>query len=175
MARGLPTRPLLLNVREHSILRSYVGSRNLSHGEHQRIQIVVDTAEGKSISAISRTLGLSRFTVRQWRDRFEDSLPHLRSFAEGCDGKGVSEKELFDQMLAVLSDRPRPGKPSEITPAQVQQIVAIACRKPSDFGHPRSDWSYELIAQIAVEQGIVDHLCGRYASELLKKTAPASA
>lgn len=175
MARGLPTRPLLLNAREHSILRSYLGSRTLSRGEHQRVQIVVDAAEGKSISAISRALGLSRFTVRQWRDRFEDSLPHLRSFAEGWDGKGLSDKELFDQMRAVLSDRPRSGKPAEYTPAQVQQIVGIACREPSDFGHPRSGWTNELIAQVAVEQGIVNHLCGRYASELLKKTAPASA
>lgn len=175
MARGRPTRPLLLNAREHSILGSYVGSRRLNHGQHQRIRIVFDTAEGKSISAISREQGLTRYTVRQWRDRFEAALPALRTFAQGPDGKGVSDKELFNEMLSVLTDHPRRGRPREITDAQVQQIVAIACRKPSDFGHPRSDWSHKLIAQVAVEQGIVDHLCGGYASELLKKTAPASA
>lgn len=175
MSRGRPTRPLSLTAREHSVLRSYLGSRRLSHGQHQRIRIVFAAAEGKSISAISRELGLTRSTVRQWRDRFDSALPALRSFAAGVDGHGVSDKELFDQILLVLTDRQRPGKPREITDAQVQQIVAIACRQPSDFGHPRSDWSYGLIAQVAVEQGIVEHLSGNYARELLKKTAPASA
>lgn len=175
MSRGRSAARLPQNDRELSLLQSQLTSRKISRSQHQRIRILVDTATGKSLSAIGRDIGLDRKNVALWRDRFKEGLSDLRSFTEGSDRQGVSDRELLDRMMEMLADRPRSGKPAVITPSQVQQIVAIACRKPSDFGHERADWTHKLIAQVAIEQGIVEHLSGRYVGELLKKRDPASA
>lgn len=174
MPRGRVAVPLALTTRERSVLQSHVGSRTLTRGQHQRIRILLDTSAGKSLGSISDELGLGRMAVRQWRDRFASELPELRSFAEGIDGQGVSDRELFNRMLELLADRPRSGKPPEITPDQVKQLVALACRKPSDYSLPHNRWSNELLAQVAIEQGIVKRISGRYVGKLLKNTAPAS-
>lgn len=174
MSRGRPAPPLALTSRERTILQSYIGSRKLSRGQHQRIRILLDTSAGKSINSISLDLGVTRMTVRQWRDRFEAGLADLRAFAEGADGQGVSDRELFHYMLELLSDRPRSGKPPTITAVQVKQIVALACRKPADYSLPHSSWSHSLLAQVAIEQNIVASISGRYVGELLKKAAPTS-
>lgn len=174
MSRGRSAIPLALNSRERTVLQSHIGSRSLSRSQHQRIRILLDTSAGKSLSSISRELGLGRMNVRLWRDRFEAGLADLRSFSAGVDGQGVSDRELFDRMLEMLSDLPRSGKPAEIGPVQVQQLVALACRKPVDYGLPHSNWTHELLAQVAIEQGIFKRISGRYVGKLLKNAAPAS-
>jgi putative transposase len=52
--------------------------------------------------------------------------------------------------------------------AQKQQITALACRKPQDYGIPITQWNREMLAQVAMAQGIVETISPRYISELLK-------
>jgi transposase len=61
-----------------------------------RARIVLACAEGRSNTAVAAQLGISRTTVRKWRDRF---------LARRLDG---------------LGDEPRPGVPRTISDAQVK-------------------------------------------------------
>lgn len=175
MSRGKRCARIDLNSQELRVLQKQQGSRSIGQGLHRRVTTLLDGYAGVPILVSARCLGCTPKTVSRWRNRFMGSLAELREFEKGQEGKGVSDKELWGRMVELLTDRPRSGKPPQISPGAVQQIVALACRKPQDFGHPRSSWTYDLIAQVAVEQGIVEHLSGRYTGELLKKTAPASA
>jgi putative transposase len=78
-------------------------------------------------------------------------------------------------MLAVLEDAPRSGAPVRISMAQKQQITALACRKPQDYGIPVTQWNREMLAQVAVAQGIVETISPRYISELLKNQRTTTA
>ena len=55
------------------------------------------------------------------------------------------------------------------TPAQVCQIVAVACAAPSAAGRPISQWSGTELADELIRQGIVDQISPRHALRLLKK------
>ena len=91
------------------------------------------------------------------------------------DSKGVSDRELLSKMLEILSDLPRSGHPKRITLEQEQQIVAVACRKPKEFGIAMTQWNREMLAHVAMAEGIVDQISPRYVSEILKKKrAPTS-
>ncbi len=73
-------------------------------------------------------------------------------------------------MLALLRDRPRSGAPRRITLSQRQQIVALACEAPEDFGIEMTQWNREALAQeVAVDKGIVETISPRYVSVVLKK------
>ena len=72
-------------------------------------------------------------------------------------------------MLDLLSDRPRSGTPRRITLSQRQQIVALACQAPEDFGIEMTQWNRAALAQVAADKGLVDTISPRYVSVVLKK------
>jgi transposase len=78
---------------------------------------------------IARRLGCSVNTVKRWRQRWQTT-----------DG---------------LHDAPRAGTQPTFTPLQRTQIVALACSAPRQYGKAWQRWSGEKLAQVAVEQGIV--------------------
>lgn len=86
----------------------------------------------------------------------------------------VSDKQLLDKMLEILSDIPRSGKPKQITLAQEQQIVALAREKPEDYGIPMTQWNREMLAHVAKTEGIVKTISPRYISDILKKNQASS-
>jgi hypothetical protein len=55
-----------------------------------------------------------------------------------------------------LGDAPRAGSRRTFTPLQRTQIVALACSAPRQHGKPWQRWSGEKLAQVAVEQQIVE-------------------
>jgi transposase len=67
-------------------------------------------------------------TVRAWLRRYE---------AEGTEG---------------LSDRPRPGGPSKITPAFVEELLAAVRKRPRGLGLPFSLWRCQRLADYLAEQ-----------------------
>lgn len=67
-------------------------------------------------------------TVRTWLRRYE---------AEGTEG---------------LSDRPRPGGPSKITPAFVEQLLRVVRKRPRGLDLPFSLWSCQRLADYMAEQ-----------------------
>lgn len=67
-------------------------------------------------------------TVRTWLRRYE---------AEGTEG---------------LSDRPRPGGPSKITPAFSERLLEVVRKRPRGLNLPFSLWSCQRLADYLAEQ-----------------------
>jgi len=69
--------------------------------------------------------------------------------------------------LAMLTDRPRPGRPTIIDGLQRARITALACSDPP-AGY--SQWSLRLLADKAVELELVAEISHNHVSKILKKT-----
>ena len=72
-----------------------------------------------SLKEIASEVGLDWQTCMKWRKRF------------------------LDQRLEGLKDRPRRGRPAEITPGERVQVMALACTDPDDGS---SHWSTRKLA-----------------------------
>ncbi|MGY4327420.1 transposase [Bradyrhizobium sp. LB7.2] len=55
--------------------------------------------------------------------------------------------------LAVLDDRPRPGKKPVITPEAKAWLVSLACDKAKEHGYPHELWTTRLLACHARDHG----------------------
>jgi transposase len=74
------------------------------------------------------------------------------------------EQEGFD---AALTDKPRSGRPATIDGRQRAKITALAC-SAAPTGHAR--WTLRLLADKAVEFGLVESISHNAVKEILKKT-----
>ncbi len=72
-------------------------------------------------------------------------------------------------MLDILRDLPRSGAPERIPLSEKQQLIALACEKPEDYGIPFTQWNREMLAKVAMAEGIVEKISPRYVGKLLKK------
>src|SRR5204863_1027215 len=90
--------PLVLADAERQMLQGWATRRKTAQGLALRARIVLACAEGRSNTAVAARLGISRTTVRKWRDRF---------LARRLDG---------------LGDEPRPSVPRNISDAQVEEV-----------------------------------------------------
>lgn len=93
----------------------------------RRAQIVLLCREKVPSATIARRLGTSESQVRKWRSRFQEDR------AEG------------------LRDKPRLGRPCQITPAERVRVLGVACRDPAQFGEARTTWGLESLARVLVE------------------------
>ena len=172
-SRGKPAAVAIpMSDRHCRLLETESRKRTTLRQYGERIPILLRARQGQSNGQIKRELGLSLNTVKIWRKRWRDSYATLLVFQQGADGQGVSDGALLEQMLACLRDLPRSGTPKIITLAQEQQIVALACRKPADFALPHSSWTHQLLAQVAIQEGLVPTISSRYIGTILKKTPP---
>lgn len=107
-------------VREE--LESWLRSSNVRRSWAERARIVLLSTEGLSAATIAERLGCSRRTVYKWRERFGEA---------GIQG---------------LSDRPRPGQPTRLTPAKTKRILELTTKRiPKESTH----WSTRLMAKYA--------------------------
>ncbi len=83
-------------------------------------------------AAIAQRLGCNVNTVKRWRQRW--------------------------QATGTLQDGPRAGTRRTFRPLQRAQVVALACSAPRQYGKAWIRWSGEKLAQVAVEQHMVEHL-----------------
>ncbi|MCL6561489.1 MAG: IS630 family transposase [Firmicutes bacterium] len=80
--------------------------------------------------------------------------------------------------LAALADRPRPGRPQQLTPAGRAWIIGLACQKPTAFGYAQELWTQRLLAapirQTAEAEGhpVAAHWGPGTVAKLLKAHAP---
>lgn len=176
MGRGKPPAPALpMTGRQYDILEQESRRRTTLLQYHRRIPILLRASKGESNSQIARELDVPYNTVLTWRRRWEADYTALLVFEEGLDGKGVSDHELLEWMLGSLHDLPRSGTPRKITLAQEQQIVALACEKPEDYGVAMTNWTHEMLAKVAVAQSIVESISTSYVGVILKKKRVATA
>lgn len=126
--------------REH--LQGLVKKSSLRVKVFQRAQSFLALDAGQSLQQVAQAVGVNYNTVSAWRDRYK--------------AKG----------LLALEDQPRAGRPPEIDGTQRAKVTALACSAPPE-GHAR--WSLRLLADKAVELGVVEKISHKHVGTLLKK------
>ncbi len=144
------------------LLLQIIRKHNTPQQIAKRVSILMMASQGLSHSQIHRDIAISYHTVLSWRKRWSSSYESLLIFEKGVDGQGVSDKELTDRLMELLKDELRSGAPKVFTLSQRHQLVALACKKPSDFGIEMTDWTYELLAKTAISQGIMESISGAW-------------
>ena len=119
----LPIRKIALRRGDRSRLEQLVRTRTTPHRVVERAQIVLASAGGAAGNTICAQLQVSRPTVSRWLDRY--------------DADGVSGLEV---------DRPRAGRPKQITLADEEAIVerTLRTKPPKEATH----WSSRLMAEV---------------------------
>ena len=124
----LPIRVTTLGRGDRAVLEQWVRARTTPRRVLERARIVLASADGHGGDAICALLDVSRPTVSRWLDRYD---------ADGAAG--------------LLADRPRAGRPKQITPAMEATIIeATLHTPPPDQG---THWSTRVMAaQAGVHQ-----------------------
>lgn len=167
MNSGKPAPAVNLNARQRATLIKYANKLNISISNKRRITIILQAFEGKSNLSISRELQVTPNTVSKWRNRWVDSYQQLCAYEIE---ENASDSELLKRMLFILSDKARSGSPVRISLAEKQKLVALACKKPEEFGIPITQWNHEMLAKVAMAEGLVKKISPRYVGDILKKT-----
>jgi len=152
--RGPKPLPVTLTADERRDLEALVRRHTTAQQIALRGRIVLAAADGCNNAQIARHLDVSLPTVRRWRERWVmlQCIP-------------FSDLELVER----LTDVPRPGRPIQISDAQVCQIVRIGCEAPAASGRPITEWTGREIADEAVRRKIVERISPRHAARLVKR------
>jgi transposase len=134
---------ITLSDDDRSTLTGLLSHGRLSARKFKRATALLELDRGKSLVEVAATLQVSYPTVSAWRDAYK--LTGL-----GC-----------------LDDAPRSGRPLEISGTQRAKLTALAC---SDAPEGHAHWSLRLLAEKAVESGLVDHISHTLVGDVLKKT-----
>jgi putative transposase len=119
-----------------------------------RARIMLTAAAGLTKAQMAHRLGLDVATVRRWRQRW-------------LGFQAVSWADL--PVAPRLTDAPRPGRPAQITAAQVCPVIALACEAPRTAGRPSSPWTSREIAEAIRTRGMVAQMAPRHAARLFKR------
>lgn len=79
----------------------------------------------------------------------------------------LQKRYLKEGLESALTEKPRLGKPPRITGEQKARITVLACSEAPE-GHAR--WTLRLLADKAVEFGLIDSISYKTCGEILKKT-----
>jgi Transposase and inactivated derivatives len=99
-------------------------SRNQAASIVERSKIILLSYQGKNDTEISKELEVDYTTVRKWIKRVLDL--------------GVKEG---------LIDKPRSGRPQDISAESRAFVISLACMKPKDLGYPHEIWTQRLLAK----------------------------
>ncbi len=129
---------------ERNSLKTLFRSGNGKNRQHTRARILDLLDRKVPPPQIAQTLSCSLVTVYNLKRRY---------LAEGLE--------------AALTDKPRSGRPPEINGQARAKITALACAD-APAGHAR--WTLRLLADKAIQLGIVETISHNAVKEILKKT-----
>lgn len=138
------TEYIQLSKEERSSLKTLFAGGNCSSRKQNRARILDLLSKQTSPPEISRLLGCSLMTVYHIKRRF---------LSEGVE--------------SALAEKPRSGKPVQISGEASARITALACSDAPE-GHAR--WTLRLLADKSVEIGFVDSISHNHVRRILKKT-----
>jgi len=120
--------PVTLTAGERKMLKKRARGAKTPHRDRVRAQIVLAAACSRPNARIAADLGITVDMVRKWRSRFA---------AHGLGG---------------LKDRPRTGRPRQISELDRAAVVSLACQLPAASGVPLARWTGpELLAEITTQ------------------------
>lgn len=149
-----------LSPRVKQLLEKIVNQAKCPQCLAKRTRIILLASDDLNNTQISKKLELSRWAVRLWRDRWAERSGKIEEIE--------NDKEAAAFIKSILRDEYRPGAPSDFSPEQVVQIVAIALESPEDSGLPINRWTQSAIAKEAEKRNIVKKISQRSVGRFLK-------
>jgi putative transposase len=159
---------LTLTTTQSKLVTSLVRASTSPHCIVLRGNLILDYAQSGNKSWVATKYSIGRDTVRRWCERWQNSQSELDRLEAEYQAGTMSETKYRREIETLLSDAQRPGAPATFSEAQIQQIIAMATRKPEDEGVPVPQWSHEILAQTVVERGIVASISAAQIGRFLK-------
>jgi putative transposase len=156
---------LPLSSMQQEVLQRLVRRQTADQRLVRRASILLALAADPCVQTTARRLGLTRLTVRQWRDRWLQAVPQLQQ----AEQEQATEPALLDLIEQVLADDPRPGTPATFSPEQIVQLVAIACEPPEQSGRPIDHWTTRELADEVKKRRLVKDISPRSAGRFLTR------
>jgi len=170
MSRGqAPAAAIPMTLLQQSLLKEIVVKHTTGQQQAKRVKILLLANQGYSNAEVKRQLKVSLNTVKEWRKRWMSSVESLNKHESFISEGEATMLDYRKRIKEFLKDQPRSGAPKIITLAQEQQIVALACKKPTDYQIVMTDWTHEMLAHVAISKGIVASISSRQVGRILKK------
>src|SRR5215470_12454077 len=128
-------------------LERFVTRGKKSAREITRARILLLTQDGRQVTDIARTLGVSRGTIYNVYQRYQ-------------------RKKLRTPLVEVLEEEPRSGRPLKLDGRVQAKVTLIACSEPPTG---RARWTLHLIADKLVKLGVTESISHESVRQLLKK------
>ena len=142
---GRPVTPFILPAADRGALETFTQTGCRAVRAVRRAQALLALAAGQGQQAAAAAAGVSRQTVGQVRQRYEQA--------------GIA---------AALAEAPRSGAPRRFDGPARAALTALACTQ-APVGHSR--WSLRLLADRAVELCLVETISHETVGQVLKKTS----
>lgn len=165
-AAAITVSPLQRGVLQHLAQRQTAPQRLV-----RRAGVILALAANPCIDAVARQLGLTRRSIRLWRDRWLQAADALGQ----AQLEQAPEAALLDVIEQALADAPRPGCPATFGPEQIVGIIAVACEPPEKSDRPISHWSARELADEVKKRRIVKDISPRSVGRFLKTGRLAAA
>jgi putative transposase len=156
-----------LSARQRAALEHLSRCQTASVRLVRRAGVLLALADDPCLERVATAQGLTRVSVRLWRDRWLHAAGRLLA-AEA----EASNQDLLGMIEAALDDAPRPGGPATFSPEQIVQIVALACEPPSKSDRPISHWTHAELADEVKKRRIVEAISPRSVGRFLKGSGP---
>lgn len=160
---------IAMTERQKKLLKQLSKEHNTPQQIALRARVLLLASEGISNSQIKRVLKIARNTVITWRKRWLAESASLLDFEKGFKNEGINDKRLKEHLKSFLQDNKRSGAPKKFTLSQRKQLIALACKKPIDYGLEMTDWTHEMLAKVAIAKGIVKSISPSHLGKILKK------
>jgi hypothetical protein len=168
---GPPPATFTLSARQRSLLEQIRKRQTAPQCLVRRVLILLALAANPCLQTAATDLGLTRVSVRLWRDRWLAAADALHQ-AEKDD---LPDPQFLSLIVEILDDNPRCGGPATFSPEQIVGIVALACEPPEKSGRPISHWTARELADEAKKRQIVKSISPRSVGRFLKTGRLATA
>ena len=132
-----------LSEEDRTYLENLLKKGSLPAKTYKRALALLELDRGRTFTTVAETVGVTKQSTSTWAKKYKESG------------------------LEVLTDKPRPGRPTVIDGLQRAKITALACSEPPE-GYER--WSLRLLADKAVELAYVEAISYGEVRRILKKT-----
>jgi transposase len=165
-----PARAVELSTRQRHLLEQIHKRQTAPVRLARRVGVLLALAEDPCLESVAQRLGLTRVSVRLWRDRWLGGADRLRA----AEADQADDQHLLELIEQILDDAPRCGKPATFSPEQIVAIVAVACEPPEKSGRPISHWSSAELADEVKKRQIVKDISPRSVGRFLKRGGPSA-
>ena len=162
---------LVVSAAQRALLQRLAQRQTAAQRLVRRVGVILALAANPCIDAVARQLGLTRRSVRLWRDRWLLAADALGR----AEQEQAPEASLLDLIEQALADAPRPGCPATFGPEQIVGIVALACEPPAQSGRPIDHWTARELADEAKKRRLVKRISPRTVGRFLKRGTAAAA